>query len=89
MAVKLQKGLTLCRHPATRFACHHQGKSLTLFVNGESRFFPETTALLEGLNTELQCAPGRDLDLKKFQRHEACLHLLSELYNQGFLVNGG
>ena len=86
LAQALQKGMLLERHPASRLACHHDGADLHLFVNGEHLYIPDTPALLDALNDELQSALARPLDLKRFQRNEACLNLLSSLYNQGCLV---
>ncbi len=86
LAVLLQKGMNLARHPASRLACHHQGVRLVLFVNGETLIlFPLNDKLL-GLNEELQSALGRPLDLKGFQRNESCLNLLAQLFNQGALI---
>jgi 50S ribosomal protein L16 3-hydroxylase len=86
LAVFLQKGMTLSRHPATRLACHHQGDSTTLFVNGEAIVLSPLNDKLLALNEELQSAFGRPLDLKAFQRNEGCLNLLAQLFNQGALI---
>ena len=88
MVVMLQKGLVLARHPAARFACHHRGDTLTLFVNGECLTLSPMNEKLSGLNEELQAALGRPLNLKTFQRNESCLKLITQLYNQGTLVHG-
>lgn len=87
LVVMLQKGLLLQLHPAARFACHHHGDTLTMFVNGDSLLF--NTPLpdkLSALNDELQSATGRVLNLKPFQHNEACLKLLTLLYNQGSVI---
>lgn len=86
LAVMLQKGVILARHPATRLACHHQGNRLVIFVNGEALEISPVNDRLVGLNAELQSALGRPLDLKMFQRNEICLNLLARLFNQGALV---
>jgi len=87
LANQLQKGLQLTRHPVTRMACHHAGNVLHLFINGGYLRFDSPNEHLLGLNYELQSAVGRPLQLARYQRNEACLDLLSELYNQGILVS--
>jgi 50S ribosomal protein L16 3-hydroxylase len=86
MIVKLQKGMQLVCNPATRLACHHGGDGLYVFVNGECLVLPADHEKLSALNTELQSATGRTLNLMPYQRNEACLKLLVWLYNQGYLV---
>lgn len=88
MAVRLQKGMTLAHHPASRFACHHHNDTLYFFVNGECLVFAEANKWLLGLNDEIQRAIGRNLDVAKFQRNADCLRLLATLYNHGSLVRG-
>ena len=86
MLVKLQKGMQLVCNSATRLACHHRGDGLYVFVNGECLVLPADHEKLSALNTELQSAAGRTLNLMPYQRNEACLKLLVWLYNQGYLV---
>jgi 50S ribosomal protein L16 3-hydroxylase len=86
LIVQLQKGMQLICNPATRLACHHRSDGLYVFVNGECLVLPADHDKLSALNTELQSAIGRTLNLMPFQRNEACLKLLAWLYNQGYLV---
>lgn len=86
MVMLLQKGMTLARNPASRFACHHGQNKLVLFVNSECITLVQVSDKLIGLNDELQSAIGRPLALHPFQRHEICLKLLTHLYNRGYLV---
>lgn len=86
MVVTLQKGKLFQLHPAARLACYHQGDNLLLFINGESLLIKNTTGKIYALNDELQSSTGRKLDLRPFQHNEACLKLLTLLYNQGSLV---
>ena len=86
MIMLLQKGLVLQLHPAARLACHRQGSKIELFINGASMTLENAPEKLSALNDELQGSPGRSLDLKPFQHNEACIRLLTTLYNQGILI---
>ena len=86
LIVHLQKGMQLSCNSASRFACHHRGDGLYFFVNGECLVLPNDHEKLAALNTELQSAVGRTLNLTPFQRNKSCIKLLVWLYNQGYLV---
>ena len=85
MAVMLQKGVILARNSAARFACHTLEDRFVFFASGECQELPKTDKLM-ALNTEIQSAVGRPLNLSPFQRNEDCLNLLTGLYNHGSLV---